>query len=248
MTQPIKLCYRNILETSTVTVTTENASYPAYRLYDRDIGRLFKGDSTPANFYITLDQGGTISYEVDRLLIPAGHNLDGLALKLQYSADNFSSDNHDAASWTQSGSGLIDKAFTAQTEQYWRLNIAAPALAPSLAEIFLTKQYTFQRNPSWGFDEGTQKNIAREEALSGKVQKVKWGETRRHRRYDLTRVASAQKTDLENFDMGVDGMKSFYIEDTGGAVFFADMPAGLPLFKAEREGRWGITLDIIEIL
>ncbi len=108
MTQPVKILYRNILENSTVVVTSENASFPKYRLYDRDIGKLFKGASTPAEFYITLDQGASLSYPVDRLIIPAGHNFNGRGLRIQYSNDNFAGDVHTVREWTQDGNGLIN--------------------------------------------------------------------------------------------------------------------------------------------
>jgi len=248
MTQQVEVCYRNILETGTVAVTSENASFPAYRLYDRDIGKLFKGNSTPANFYITIDQGAVTSYEIDRLLIPAGHNLTGLAIKVQYSTDNFSGDTNDAASWTQSGSGLIDKSFTAQTKRYWRLNIAAPGSAPELAEMFLTKQYTFQRNPNYGLREKPyQKNIVRNETKSGRVRKIKNGEPRRSRAYALTRITAAQRADLESWESVLDSIKNFYIEDVNGTLFFAELIDDLE-FSMEHEGRFGVSMNILEVL
>ena len=109
MTQFIKLCYRNILETGTVTVTTENTLFPKYRLYNRDIGKLFKGTAFASPFAIKVDQGAVISYPVDRLIIPAGHNLNGLACSLRYSTDDFASDDHEANGWTQSDALFIDK-------------------------------------------------------------------------------------------------------------------------------------------
>ena len=72
----IYLLYRNILENSTVTTTNENSDYPKWRLHDRDIGKLFKGTST-ANHTIKADQGASPQYDVDTLIIPAGHNLIG---------------------------------------------------------------------------------------------------------------------------------------------------------------------------
>ena len=123
MAEQVKICYKNILETSTVTVTTENTSFPKYRLYDRDISKLFKGTGFASPFAILLGQGAVISYEVDRLIIPARHNLNGLACSLRYSTDNFSADDHEAVGWTQGDALLINKPFTAQTKQYWKLNI-----------------------------------------------------------------------------------------------------------------------------
>lgn len=248
MTQQVEVCYRNILETGTLAVTTENTSFPKYRLYDRDIGKLFKGASTPANFYITVDQGAVTSYEVDRLLIPAGHNLNGLTIKLQYSTDNFSGDINDALSWTQGNALLIDKSFTAQTKRYWRLNIASPGSAPELAEMFLTKAYMFQRNPNYGLREKPyKKNIVREETASGRVRRVKNGEPRKARNYNLTRITAAQRTDLESWESLLDGTKFFYIEDVNGTLFFAELMDDLE-FSMEHEGRFGVAMNILEVL
>src|SRR4030042_6311262 len=100
MTQLIKLLYRNILESGTVTVTSEDTAYPKYRLYDRDIGKLSKKTAQSLLLYgsghlygtgkkygqgsshvISVDQG-SVSYEIDRLIIPAGHNLNTMIIRL----------------------------------------------------------------------------------------------------------------------------------------------------------------------
>lgn len=223
MSQQIKILYRNILENSTVAVTSENSSFPAWRLYDRAIDNLFKGNSTPANFYITADQGVTIQYDVDRLLIPPGHNLDGLTIKVQYSTDNFAADINDAVSWVQSGSGLIDKSFTSQNKRYWRLNIASPASAPELAEMFLGKTYTFAVNPLYGARQGRKRNIFSDETRSGYDRDVKFGELRKFRAYEFKNSEDADQAELEAVETHCEGVKPVWLEDHKGNVFFAKM-------------------------
>jgi hypothetical protein len=247
MTQQVKLCYRNILENSTVAVTTENSSFPKYRLHDRDIGKLFKATAYANPFSIILDQGAVTSYEVDRLLIPAGHNLSGLACSLRYSIDNFVSDDHEAIGWTQGDALLIDKSFTAQTKRYWKLNITAPATIVEIPEMYLTKQYTFQRNPSYGLEDRIKRNISRWETQSGRVRRVKNGDPRRARRYDLTKITGTQKTEFESWESVCEGIKYFYIEDINGVVFFAELIEEI-FFRMENEGRWGTTIDLLEVL
>lgn len=240
------LCYRNILENSggIVTVTSENASFPKYRLYDRDIGKLFKGTTTPANFYITLDQGGTI-YEVDRLLIPLGHNLDGLLLKLQYSTDNFAGDVNDAASWTQSDSGLINKTFTAQTKRYWRLNIAAPASIPILAEMYLTKTYTFVQNVAFDLQEKKQRNIGRRYTGSGNPRISKYGESKQYRNYRINCFLAAQKTEFESWETLCEGIKPVYISDHNGSWMFVEILNEIS-FSPLSNDLWSIGLELLE--
>jgi hypothetical protein len=241
------ICYRNILESGTVTVTSENSAFPKAALYDRDIGFLFKGNTTPANFYITVDQGASISYEVDRLIIPAGHNLDGLALKLQYSTDNFGSDINDALSWTQSGSGLIDKTFTAQTKRYWRLNIASPASAPELAEMFLTKQIPFIYNPEFGGPVGKKRNIDRTESRAGEAQKVKNGDARRSYKYGWSILEAAEKDMLEAWDDDCEGTKNFYLIDTDGNTVFVERLGDL-IFTPIGYQQYQTSFDLLEVV
>ncbi len=316
------ICYRNILESGTVTVTSENASFPKAALYDRDIGFLFKGNSTPANFYITLDQGAVISYEVDRLMIPAGHNLDGRSLKLQHSTVDFpittvtlgtggsgyslndiltivqagatggsvrvtgvsggvitsisletagskysvenglattggtgagatinitGVDATDAVAWTQSGSGLIDKTFTAQTKRYWRSNIASPAAAPELAEMFLTKQVTFIFNPEYGGPVGKKRNVDRTESSAGQAQKIKNGEARRPYKYGWSILETAEKTLFEAWDDHCDGIKNFYLIDTDGNTVFVERLGDL-MFVPIGPGQYQTAFDLLEVL
>jgi hypothetical protein len=243
----LKLFAQNILESSTVTVTSENTSYPAYRLYDRLIGFLFKGNSTPANFYITLDQGAVTSYEVDRIIIAAGHNLTGLVLKVQYSTDNFAADNHDADSWTQSGSGLINRAFTAQTKRYWRLNIASPGAAPEIGEMFLTKTYEFTRNPIYGFERGFEENINRIESKSGLVQKTTWGAVRRKFTYELTLLPETDRAAIEALQPYVSG-KNFWIETLEADNFFVECRPTFPNLRSKPVTRWDLRLEFLQVL
>jgi hypothetical protein len=244
----MNLMYRNILENSTVTVTTENTAFPRYRLYDRDVGKLFKGNSIPANFYITLDQGATTQYEVDRLIIPAGHNLNGLLVKLQYSTDNFSSNIVDASSWTQSGSGLIDKSFTAQTKRYWRLNIAAPASAPQLAEMFLTRAYSLAKGPAYeGLSDAYRRNNERLETRSGRVRSVKFGELRRYRKYVIQNLPASQKTEFESWEELCEGVKSVYITDHNSETYFCEILNEIQ-FRPVSSSLWGVDLDLLEVL
>lgn len=220
MANQVKIIYRNILENSTITVTTENTSFPKYRLYDRDIGKLFKGTAFASPFAIKADQGASPIYEVDRLLIPVGHNLNGLACSLRYSTDNFVSDDHEAVGWTQANALLIDKIFTAQTKQYWKLNITAPATIVELPEMFLGKSYTFLMNPLLGARQGRKRNIQSDETRSGYDRDVKFGELRRIRAYELRDLAAAQQVEFEAWETLCEGVKPFWVEDHLGNVMF----------------------------
>jgi hypothetical protein len=242
----IIIAYRNILENSTVTVTTENISFPKYRLHDRDIGKMFKGTAFASPFEIKANQGATTIYEVDRLIIPVGHNLNGRACSLRYSTDDFSSDDHEAVGWTQGNALLIDKSFTAATKQYWKLNVTAPATIVEMTEMFLSKIYTFDRNPSWGSTVEKQKNIKRDETQSGRMRRIKLGEPRLSAVYDLL-VLSAQKTAFEAWDIGMDGTKSIYLWNEDGIPCFMELLNDLK-FIYRANGIWGTNLELLEVL
>jgi hypothetical protein len=248
MTQFIKLCYRNILGTGTVTVTSENASFPKYRLYDLAIGKLFKGTAFASPFAIIINQGAVISYEVDRLIIPAGHNLNGLVCSLRYSTDNFGSDDHEAIGWTQVNALIIDKEFTAATKQYWKLNITAPATIVEMPEMFLTKSYELERNANYGCIESYRDNVDRQEAGSGIVYKAEMGDIKKYRKYFLTRISSSQKSNLEaaGLHLGIT-LKPLYVEDLQGTVFFAELLKPMEM-TMERENRYGTEIEALEML
>lgn len=243
---PMRLYYRNYFESGTVEVTSENSSYPKYRLYDRAQGLLFKGTNIPEGFIIKVDLGESQFYpEIDTFILGKNHNLMGLTLILAYSEDGINYDN--AIQWVCT-SGINLKKFTKIGRRYWGLWILNPSSIPEVGELFLTKEYVFEQNPDWGYDYGDKKNIERIESQSGFSQKTKYGEKRKRRSYRLTKMNDAQRIDLETFEEAIDGVKNFYIEDMEGNIFFAELPEGLPDFKSEPMGRWSIDLNVLEVL
>lgn len=244
----VTFVYRNILETGTVTSTDANASFPLARLYDRDIGKLFKFNSHAANLYIKVNQTPVI-YPVCRLIIPAGHTLNGLNLKLQDSTTGaYGGEEHDSLSWAQADALIINKTFNVLTKQYWRLLITSdPATPPELPELYITNDVPFVENPSFGSQVGTKKNLYQDQTQSGLSRKVKLGEFKRVRSYDLTHIGDAQKVDLETWDTHCEGVKSFYILDHNGVLIFMEMTSDL-LFTPSSNDIWTTSLDLLEVL
>jgi len=245
-TYQLKLYYQNYLESGTVTVTSENSSFPKYRLYDRAQGLLFKGSSHPDPFQIKADLGASGPYPaIDTIILGENHNLTGLTLTLAFSDND--TDYTTAKSW-EAATGINRQSFTQAQHRYWRFSIAAPPSDPEIGELFLTKRLAFERNPNLGYGYGKQKNINRLESKAGYAQKTKWGEMRDRRTYHLTKVGSAQRIDIETFEDVIDSIKNFYIEDLEGDLFFAEVPEPLPNFIAEPMGRWGLDFTIQEVL
>ena len=144
----IKCAYKNILESSAVSLAagTEDSVYPLYRLYDRDIGRIFK-TTAAETIEVKVDQGPTGNLAADRLLIPSGHNLDGMALDIKYSDND--ADYYDATTqWGQPGTGLINKSWDSATHRYWKFIMTSPVAVPEMPELFLTQTYAWEKDPA----------------------------------------------------------------------------------------------------
>ena len=245
-TYQLKLYYQNYLESGTITVTSENASYPKYRLYDRAQGLLFKGTSHPNPFIIMVDFGASGPYPaIDTLILGKNHNLTGLTLSLYYADTEWVWNL--VTSWVATA-GINRQPFIQGQHRYWHLALAVPTADPEIGELFLTKRLAFERNPNLGYGYGKQKNITRLESKAGYAQKTKWGEMRDRRTYHLTKVESAQRIDIETFEDAIGSIKNFYIEDLEGNLFFAELPEPLPNFIAEPMGRWGLDFTIREVL
>ena len=214
---------KNILETGTVTVSpVENASYPAYRLYDRHIGRSFKFGSIVNPSTIVVDQGATGNIEIDTIIIPNGHNLDGLVLTLSHSPDNNAWTQADQ--WTQSGSGAIQRTFTAITKRYWKLSIASPSAAPALYELFLTKSYTWGRNPE-EIDRGvySEFNILRLQDSGGRPRFIEMGSSRKYREYSLYKINDTHRTAIEDLNDNWAGKKPFWLKDPDSVLIYGEL-------------------------
>jgi len=239
---PVKICYRNILENSTVTSTNEDAAFPLYRTYDRDIGKLFKFTTAVANLYVAASQVGTI-YPVNRCIIPAGHNLSGVSCAIQY----YNVGWINSITWTQADNLVINKSFSDETRQQWRLLITSvPSVPPQLAELYLTNDYQFERSVRRAVVEKGRRNITREESVSGRVRIVKNGLERRARSYSVLANAT-QKASFETWNAVYDGTKFFYIIDHNATLMFMEMLNDFQ-FEYASNDYFNVNLELLEVL
>ncbi|MDO8282703.1 MAG: hypothetical protein Q7U10_08825 [Thermodesulfovibrionia bacterium] len=241
----VKACYINILETSTVTLTlgTEDVAFPLYRLYDRECSDLFK-ITAAATFQIKVNQGAIKA--IDRLLIPAGHNLSGLTLTFSYS-DYDADDYSQVEQWTQSGNALIDIPLdSSMTHKYWKLTVASPSAIPQIPELFLTSTYEFERNPSRPCDKDKRFNVERLQEAGGQPRYIKHGEPRAYRLYALPRMTAAQSTNIQVLNDAWDGCKPFFLCDHNGVWLFGELlsPIGLAEESSDKDS---CTLEFQEI-
>lgn len=243
----IYLLYRNILENSTVTVTNEDSDYPKWRLHDRDVGKLFKGTGT-ANHTIKADQGASTQYEVDTLIIPAGHNLTGgCQLDWEYSAND--SDWYDmVTAWAGAAGQIVKEAGSEQDKRYWRLVLTSLAALPEIPELFMGLKVELENVVAWNYQEGLQGNVERIDALSGRPHFLELGEDREYRNYVCKLRSSSVRDDLESFFSHSRG-KPFWLKDKDGSWYFMSLlnPAIGP-FGRPSLNRFDIQLEMIEVL
>jgi hypothetical protein len=132
----MKSACSNILETSAVTLQagTEDSTYPLYRLYDRDVGRLFKPTAAQTT-EILVDQGSEIF------------------------ADDFDDDSLDTAKWNEADTGTnitetnqrIEGKGSGSWNQNGIVSDNAIALAANLAWVFtLSPQHSNINLGMWG--------------------------------------------------------------------------------------------------
>ena len=248
----VKCCYINILETGTVSLSagTEDSDYPLYRVYDRDIGRLFK-ITAAVTMEIKIDQGASGNLAIDRLLIPAGHNLDGMTLDIKYS-DNDSAYYTAVSQWVQSGNSLIEKNWSSITHRYWKFIITSPGSIPEIPELFLTQTYEFEQNPRvpWGpFDD--EFNVQNEVTAGGQDRFLIHGDAKKQRNYYIYKGDETQKTNIITLNNAWAGAKPFWLCDHDAVWIYGKLrkPIGI---KEEDEnesgGYYSLDFDFLEVL
>ncbi|HDH51212.1 MAG TPA: hypothetical protein ENH31_00310 [Nitrospirae bacterium] len=217
----VKCCAINILETSSVSLSagTEDPDYPLYRLYDRDIGKLHK-ITAAVTMEVKIDQGSTGNLAIDRLLIPAGHNLDGMTLDFEYSDDD-AAYTPGVTQWVQSGNGLIDKAPVLSTHRYWLFRVNSPSSIPEIPELFLTLSKEWIQNPSLPWDPlDDEFNVEHDQTAGGQDRFLIHGDPKKQRNYAGYKVEDTQKDDILEINNAWAGAKPFFLCDHNGVWIY----------------------------
>lgn len=250
--QLIKCCYKNLLESSTVTLSagTENASYPLYRLYDRDVGKFFK-PAAATTIEIKIDQGPYNIQAADRLLIPAGHVLDRRTLDNKYS-DNDSAYSPAVVQWIQSGVGLIDKSWSSITHRYWKFIVTSPAMMPMFTELFLTQTYTWEVNPVIPTGELDDIfNVENQVTSGGYDRFLIHGIKKRQRNYSVVKRGETQRASIEALNTAWAGSKPFWLCDHEGVWIYGKLTERIKLTmegEDESGGQYSFNFNFLEVI
>jgi len=243
----IKNAYINILESASVSLSTGSAStsYPLYRIYDRDIGKCFHAGSS-ATLEILINQG-TSSTVVNRLLIPIGHNLLGMALSLQNSTDGVTYAT--VYSCTQADTALINATFATDIKQYWKLAITSPATAPQIPELFLTRDYAWESDPHL-YSVGALDdifNVENDIVAGGQDRFLVHGDPKKQRNYKVVGADSTQQTNILAVNEAWAGSKPFWLFDHTSAWIYGKLVSPINL-KIEDQNIYSFDFNFLEVL
>jgi len=244
----IKTAHINILESSIVSLLTgtEDTAFPLYRLYDRNISRPFRAKAAET-LEILVDQGGGVDPKaVDTLVIPSGHNLDGITLGLKYSDDGLS--YLDAVpEWSATDAPVI-RTWPELTSRYWKLVMYSPSSAPSIPEVFLTNTYEWERMPLLNPAQlGDVHNIIKLGASDGRQRFLKSGPSRRRRIYEISRCPLSMKNAMLSLWETWGEGKPFWLLDHEGEWIFGSLESGMEQGEASSDS-YDLAFDFLEVL
>jgi hypothetical protein len=211
MTTPI-LFGSNILETSTVTVTTEAATGPRTRLYDRDRGPQWSA-TTAANQDIDLERATTIAASGLAII---NHNITGLTVTLSSGAS--------FPPGTTRATVVIDAdpffvAFAEGSDKDWRVHIAAPATPPVIGELLIGTPRTIAYPFIDHGGTGTLGNVSRDRSPGGYRWGVKRGAKRVRLPWAWRGMTGAELTALlAAYDDIDQGAKNLLVRDELGVL------------------------------
>ncbi|MCK4785456.1 MAG: hypothetical protein KAV87_17015 [Desulfobacteraceae bacterium] len=240
--------YINIAETGTVSLTVgaENASFPLYRVYDRDIGLLFKA-SAAATLEIFIDQGASSILATSILFIPSGHGLNGMTIDIQHSDDDIVYTNA-VPQFVQGDALDIIKEWAQISKRYWKFIVTAPVSVPSLSELYISDKYTFERaptRPSGMLDEVF--NVENSSTSGGHDRFLEFGDPKKIRSYSFPNISEAQKDNLLLLNAEWAGGKPFIIKDHTGQWIFGKLDAPLSITEIQFE-RYSAQFSFLEVL
>jgi len=100
------------------------AGFGKERLIDYRLGNNFKFSTVAAGHWVEFDLGALGGVAVNRLIMPAGHNLVGITINTKSGASSPATTSRGS---TNAGAGLSDFTLTESTDRYWRIEFGVAA-------------------------------------------------------------------------------------------------------------------------
>lgn len=238
---------------------TAHADFPIRNMIDDRAETLFKFSASVVDPKIDIDLGASFVTGLDRLIIPADHNIDTLKI-IQDTVSNFASPEtlHDTdtgpAPGTLYDSGTFDTA--AQDQRYVRIEITG-TLQFQIPQLVLTEIETLTVGPNIAASTDAKRaNVTRLEQQTGLRPTIQHGPQQRIIEYDYeSPLSGADLTAMEAFIAAVGTSKPFYVdpasfstppEDDEPALVmkFAEMPLQRNSILVPMSGARSKTFDL----
>lgn len=175
------------------TVPGVAAGFPVDNLIDDRAGSLFKFTSSGADSKIIVNRGAGSLDPIDRLLIPAGHNITGTINLLADDSAGFP-DPTTLLSGEAVATGLIDETFALNSQQFVKINFNADGQW-QIPQLILTEKRTTDRGPDPlpGWSDQLIDNTLLFPKSSGVVAALELGVDRRRIEYDYRVLETADE-------------------------------------------------------
>jgi hypothetical protein len=267
----VRFAVANLLEQAGVSVTVTDAAsgFPKEHLFDRDLVFPWKAADALGDKTIQVDQSASGGFGLTRAII-AGHNLAGLTCYLEHSDDAAAWSGYDggAGSFT-AAAGVIELAIAGHgpgipggvpeadqypveavglVARYWRLRITSPTSAPEVGELFLTREYEFERAYRYGASWDKQPNITVHRGPSGAAFKAKRGATQRILGIELVNIPEWFKVVFDRREAEIsDGLFPFWLWDLDSGATRYWMELARPMQAAlDGHDSWRMRFSLIE--
>jgi hypothetical protein len=203
-----------------------------------------------ATYYVD-DVDVMSNYDVDTLIIAAGHNLrySNTDMYWWYSDDCVAWYNM-VVPWKATEGQTVKEAAGSVNKRYWTLYAATLAAIPEIPELFMGLKVQLtdaMANPAP--KTGLKGNVDRVDSLSGRPFFLVQGEDRQYRNYSCILQGASLKTDLESFLTHSRG-KPFWLKDIDGTWLYMSLvdPNIGPLEMSPRGDYWRLNLEMIQVL
>lgn len=193
-------------------ISTANAvatTQPVERLFDGRHGVNFAFDSSESDHDIVVDRGASPE-AIDRMVIPAGHNLDGATLVLE--GDTTSGFSTPTSLVSEAvAEGLIDIDFSSNSEQYVRLSFTGTGQW-ELPELWLTRTRTMAAGPEPIWGDELRHNALYFSKAGGEDAAVELSASRRAFSFDLRSLPAADDSLIQELIAAVGVSRPFLLD------------------------------------
>lgn len=236
-----------------------DADFPVDFLIDDRAGSLFKFGSSSSSAKLEIDRGTGTRTVVNRLIIPAGHNLDTMDLIVEEDDNSGFTSPATMLAATTVSAGLIDETLNQGNQRYIRLRIIGTGTW-EIPELYLTEMFTLTRGPDPEWLDRKRTNTLVFEKESGASALLSLGADRREFEFTYRNVDDGDATsDLARLLLLIDTVgtsRPFYLDppfDTEGPIWVVRTEDGEDGHEGERPAATDapvkrITLSMLEWL